>query len=165
MTAERYRKIAAWFGARRGALRLLKALNKALPLLFYGLYPLLLVWLLLRQDARLMRLTALPAGAFLTCTVLRPLLHAPRPAEALGITPLLPKRKAKRDSFPSRHLTCASVIAAVFGAVSPPLGCILAAAAVLMAAARVLAGVHFPRDVIAGALLGAAFGAFAFLPF
>lgn len=164
MTAERYRRVSAWFRARPRALRLLKAANAVLPLLFYALYPLLLLWLAVRGDARLPRLVALPAGAFLTCTVLRPLVRAERPEAALGIEPLIPRRKRKRDSFPSRHMTCAAVIAAVYGAVWPLAGAVLAVCAACIALARVLGGIHFPRDVIAGGLLGAAFGAAAFFP-
>ena len=41
---------------------------------------------------------------------------------------------------------------------SPLWGAALMAAGAVMAAARVLGGVHFPRDVIAGALIGAGCG-------
>lgn len=162
MTAERYGRIAAWFRARPMALRLLALANRALPLLFYLLYPALLLWLAARGDARLPWLTAFPAGAFLTCTVLRKAVKAARPAEALGIKPLLSRRKAGRDSFPSRHMTCAAAIASAYGAVSPPAGCILGLLALAIALVRVLGGIHFPRDVLAGGILGALFGAAAF---
>lgn len=163
MTAERYRRIAAWFRARPRALRLLALLNKTLPLLFYLLYPLLLIWLAARRDPRLPRFVGIPAAAFLTCTALRKLVRAKRPPEALGIEPLIPRRKAERDSFPSRHMTCAAVIASVYGALCLPAGVLLGAAALLIALARVLGGIHFPRDVLAGGLLGALFGAVLFL--
>ena len=40
----------------------------------------------------------------------------------------------------------------------PPMGLVFLAVGILLAAARVLGGVHFPRDVLAGALLAVAAG-------
>jgi len=157
----RYGEIAAWFRARPRALRLLAWMNRVLPMLFYYLYPLLLLQLAVRQDGRFWRVLAVPAAAFLACTLIRHAFHAKRPYETPGFVPLISREKTG-DSFPSRHMTCAAVIASAYGDVYPAVGAVLAAAALGIAAARVLAGIHFPRDVVAGSALGLAFGIVGF---
>lgn len=161
MTAERYARIARWFRARPGAYRVLRLFNQVLPGLSYVLYPLLLAWLALQRDGRFWRVLIVPLAGFALCTAVRRLVHAPRPYEALDIEPLIVRKKTG-DSFPSRHMTCAAVIAAAFGYLWPPAGGVLAVTAIGIALVRVLAGIHFPRDVIAGGLLGAACGAIGF---
>jgi undecaprenyl-diphosphatase len=58
-------------------------------------------------------------------------------------------------SFPSDHAVMAGAVAAGLFFVSQRLGVVAAAAAVLMAAARVYVGAHYPWDVLAGLTLGA----------
>jgi membrane-associated phospholipid phosphatase len=58
-------------------------------------------------------------------------------------------------SFPSDHAVMAGAVAAGLLLVSRPLGLVAAAAAVLMAFARVYIAAHYPWDVIAGLVLGA----------
>lgn len=157
MSAERYRKIAAWFYGHIWAYRLLIRLNIFLPALFYVLYPVLLVVLAVRQDGRLARVLCVPAAAFAACTAVRHLVHAPRPYERVWFEPLM-THHGTGNSFPSRHVTSAAVIAAAYGYVCPSAGAALGAAAACIAVVRVVAGIHFPRDVIAGGALGAAFG-------
>ncbi len=157
MRPEHYRQLAAWFQARPAAYRLLCGLNRGLPVLFYSLYPLLLIWLAVRQDGRFLRVLLVPAAAYLTCTLIRRVIRANRPYETPGFEPLIARRKTG-DSFPSRHMTCASVITMSYGFIFPPAGWLLAIAAIAIAAVRVAAGIHFPRDVFAGGLLGFLFG-------
>jgi undecaprenyl-diphosphatase len=59
-------------------------------------------------------------------------------------------------SFPSGHTMHATAFAVLFGAAWPSLAPALGAFALLVALSRVVVGVHFPSDVIAGALIGAA---------
>lgn len=59
-------------------------------------------------------------------------------------------------SFPSDHAAAAFAIAVAVLLVNRRVGAIFLAAATLIAVSRVLLGVHYPGDVLAGAFVGAA---------
>ncbi|WP_369196078.1 phosphatase PAP2 family protein [Streptomyces djakartensis] len=100
-----------------------------------------------RRRGAWLRGTALTAGAHLASMGVKRIVRRPRPAH---VDPLV--RTAGRHSFPSSHATSAAAAAVAFGALGaravPPL-----AAAVCVS--RLVAGVHYPSDVAAGAALGA----------
>jgi undecaprenyl-diphosphatase len=58
-------------------------------------------------------------------------------------------------SFPSGHAASASAFATGVATVSPEVGILVSAAAALVAYSRVHTGVHYPADVIVGAVTGA----------
>lgn len=101
-----------------------------------------------------------PALGFVLLSVVRARLDAPRPAEGAGIEPLVPRPGTGR-SFPSRHAFSAFAIAACWWVASPTVSVVLLALACLLAVLRVVAGVHYPRDVLVGAAIGVATGALA----
>lgn len=162
MTAEQYTRWTSGLRARPGALRALVAANRVLKYLCYLLYPLLLVLAAIDGAALFWRVLLVPALGFALETALRRVVNAPRPYEALQIEPLVAKSTRGR-SFPSRHVFSIFMIAASWLLVSVPLGAALLALSCLMAASRVLFGVHFPRDVVAGAALALAFAAVGYL--
>ncbi|MCW5251606.1 phosphatase PAP2 family protein [Streptomyces sp. SHP 1-2] len=94
-----------------------------------------------------LRGTALTAAAHLTGMGVKRLVRRPRPAH---VAPLV--RTAGRHSFPSCHATSAGAAAVVFGTLGVRAAWPLAAA---VCASRLVAGVHYPSDVAAGAALGA----------
>lgn len=161
MTKARYDKIRNWFLARPAALAVLKLLNTWLPRLVYCAYPLLLLVLAVRGDGRFFRVLIVPAVVFGAVTVMRRLWDLPRPYEKLDIEPLIPREKKGR-SFPSRHVASVTVIALACWYVRPAIGIAMSAVAVLIAVIRPLAGIHFPRDVLAGTALALVVGAAGF---
>ena len=165
MTAEGYQKIERWMRRRSRLLSVMKALNHFLPLLLYIAYPVLLIVLAVSWDSRFWKVLLIPATVFLLVTVLRKVINARRPYEVLDISPLIFKEKSG-ESFPSRHVASAFILMEAFWYISLPLGIFTGIAAVLIALIRLLAGIHFPRDVIAGALFSLVLGipGFLFLP-
>ena len=135
---------------------------KILPGIVYASYPMLIVYLALCGRENLLRGILVPAAGFLLVTVLRAWINAPRPYEAMGIPAITPK-DTRGKSFPSRHAACGAVIAVTAIFTAPVLGWFLMAVSLLIAVSRVLAGVHYVKDVLAGWLLGAAIGLLGFL--
>lgn len=159
MTARQYNKISAPF--RRHA-KFLRALNFYITLVTYLGYPALLIFSALTLGfSQTIRLLLVPALSFAVVTAVRALYNAPRPYEVLDIDPLI-KKTDKGHSFPSRHTFSIFVIATAFFYVAPPLGILFALFGCVLASIRVVAGVHFPRDVIAGAFIGVFSGVFGF---
>lgn len=161
MDEDRYERISAPFRKHPQATRLLRAANKALTAAGYVLYPTLLALIALDGDyALLLRCIVVPAAAFAAVTIIRRAINAARPYETLDIDPLIVK-DTHGKSFPSRHTFSMFMIAMSWLAFCAPVGAALLAAGVAMAGVRVVGGVHYPRDVIAGAacaLLAGAIG-------
>lgn len=128
----------------------------------YVTYPLMLIFLWYAELDALLRSVLVPAVGFLAVTVLRAGINAPRPYEVLEI-PAIVHKETRGKSFPSRHSACGAVIAVTALRTAPLLGLVLLVVSLLIAVSRVLAGVHFLRDVLTGWLLGALIGAAAFL--
>jgi undecaprenyl-diphosphatase len=80
----------------------------------------------------------------------RPYVAHPHPEPLLG-TPL-------DLSFPSGHAATAFAGVTILAAFAPRLGPALLVLAALVAWSRVYVGVHYPLDVLVGALLGTAVG-------
>lgn len=132
----------------------------------YGvaLFAVLLVvgWWTARRDGGPARVAAAlwaAAGTLLAVAVNQPVVHAAseeRPYRAVPGLLVLASRTAD-FSFPSDHATVAGAAAAGLFLVSRRLGWTAAIAAALLAFARVYIAAHYPQDVAAGLLEGAAF--------
>ncbi|MFI1103238.1 phosphatase PAP2 family protein [Streptomyces melanogenes] len=91
------------------------------------------------------------AGAHLVSMGVKRVVRRPRP---VGREPLV--RTAGRHSFPSSHATSAAAAAVAYGALRPAGARLVPPLAAAMCVSRLVVGVHYPSDVLAGALLGAA---------
>ena len=107
-----------------------------------------------------LKLTLLTAVPFLAVTALRTLINCGRPYEVFDIAELSDLRSGARHghSFPSRHVFSAFIIGIMWLKYSLPLGIVGIVLGVYIAVQRVLLGIHFPRDVISGAVIGSLSG-------
>ena len=137
MNEQQYRTVIGWFNARPAAKKALRAVSTGSAVAVYLLYLGLLAW-------------------FVVGTALRAAINRPRPYTKYGFVPLFPKDKTGQ-SMPSRHCFSAAAIAATVWYVLPPLGAVLAVLAVIIAVSRVVTGVHFVSDVLAGLAFGLVF--------
>ena len=88
----------------------------------------------------------------------KPMVRRRRPDRTEQRVPLARQvRMPASTSFPSGHSAAAFAFATGVGYVLPAAGFPLRGLAALVAYSRVHTGVHYPSDVLAGALLGGAF--------
>lgn len=123
-------------------------------LLFIGLA---LVMLCFRQTRRAgaSALCAMLLGLIVVNFTIKPLVSRMRPWLVIeGFVNLVPEHDP--NSFPSGHTNAAFAFAAALCAVQPQRWAKAAAlcAAALMGLSRLYVGVHFPSDVLAGAVIG-----------
>lgn len=124
-------------------------------------YALVLVSQIVLRNVWFWRVLLVPAAAFLVLSLIRSRINAPRPYEVWQIAPLIEKDTVGK-SFPSRHVFSAAVIGMAALSVSTAGGIVLLAVSGLLAWCRVVAGVHFIKDVTAGLVTGAGIGLIAF---
>ena len=134
-------------------------LNIFLTAVFFVAYVALWVYVAFFSDFErsvLTEITFCPMLALLLVSVLRLAIHRPRPYAKDGaqIVPFFTKKIDEKHSFPSRHLACATTIALAFSGVSTGLCVLLFIFALLLAYLRFTVGVHYPTDLLAGALIG-----------
>lgn len=106
------------------------------------------------RRAGVLSLCALFLGLLMTNLTIKPLVERPRPWLDWPIVPLVGEKDP--NSFPSGH-TCAAFAAGMIWVRTLPRreGRVAAVVlAVLMGLSRLYVGVHYPSDVLAGALIG-----------
>ena len=131
----------------------LKIISHASVLLSALAFALLLVSSYIREPLLALRLCVAGAVPFFVVTVLRKLIDAPRPYELYSFYENAPKKK-QGSSFPSRHVFSSFIIATLSYILSPWLTAAVALVGLALSVSRVLLGIHFVRDVVAGALIG-----------
>lgn len=135
------------------------SIGKAATAFVYIFYPLMLFVLAAVKSPNLLKAIIVPAVSFVLVSLLRYFLNFPRPYEKIeGLTPLYEK-KTKGKSFPSRHTFSAFCIATTTLYFNENLGLFVFLVAAILGVCRVLSGVHYIRDVVVGAIIGALLGA------
>lgn len=153
MQKEQLERMFAWFQAKPWRLAALKAVNGFCTGFTYAAFCGVLGYLALTRNPMTVRLVLTCGVSFAAMSLARRALNFPRPYEVYGLPPLLHK-ETQGKSFPSRHVFSICVIGTSMLYILPPLGVALLILGALLAAARVASGVHFVRDVAAGAVLG-----------
>lgn len=140
--------------------------NSIITKAIYIAYPCLLGYLLVFDpgitfaldhflESMFFKALLVPLGSFVILSALRKGINAPRPYEVYETSPLIPKN-TKGKSFPSRHVFSIFIIGMTFYycCPAPELGIVILILGIFLAILRVVSGVHFIKDVVAGALLG-----------
>jgi membrane-associated phospholipid phosphatase len=162
---EKYERHSSFFRKRAWAKKTLVVLNYGLTaaifLAYAGLCIKMLAGLTTATAKETAKVFGIPLGCLIASSVIRKIINRPRPYEQ-GIEPVIKKNK-KGNSFPSRHIASAFVIATVYLPYSVGLGVGLYIAGVILGYIRFAAGIHYPTDLLVGALIGAVFGVLIFL--
>ena len=116
-------------------------------------FPLMLVYLYFSGYENLMRLVLVTLSSFILVTLARKVLNRKRPYEVLGMEPVLEK-DTKGQSFPSRHVFSAFVIATSCIRILPLYAVTVFIAGAAIMIIRVIGTVHFVSDVLAGMITG-----------
>ena len=167
MKKETYIKMTQPFRENPDLAKGIHIANKLCTGVMYLAYPILLVYLffwgnMISSYFSFWKALFVPAVSFVLLSVVRALINRQRPYEAFGLPPVIPK-DTKGNSFPSRHVFSATIIAMTFVFMSPWswLGVLFLVISVALAIVRVVSGVHYISDVITGivvAVLAAAIG-------
>ena len=153
-----YEKNATFYTKHPLLQRALQPISHALTALFAVAYALLVykAFTTPYEVRDLLPLIGAPIVCLSIVTILRYAVNRPRPYAENGaqITPFSKKKKSEENSFPSRHLACAFVIATLFLSVFTWVGVVLLVLGVLLGYIRFTLGVHYPTDLLCGALIG-----------
>lgn len=161
ITEKNYKRIIKFFSERNFACNALKFCYRFLPLLLFIGYPALIVYVFFSNPADLFKIILVPLGVFLLVTVLRKVINEQRPYEKYS-TPSLFGKTTKGQSMPSRHTASAFIISFAILYVNAGLGFAALSVSFLITLSRVLAGVHYIRDVLAAMLLSVTVGVIFF---
>lgn len=153
MTRETYRKITEPLRDNIELTRWVKRINRVLTACVFCIYPVFLTILLGRGDHFFVRAVLVPAISFVLVSIFRRVVNLPRPYEKFDMLPVLEK-DTKGKSFPSRHVFSVFVIATTVFVRQPAAGVLLGAVGAVLGIIRVVGGVHEPKDITAGAMIG-----------
>jgi undecaprenyl-diphosphatase len=119
-----------------------------------------LVPLFVRRSTRALAgwLVAATLAAGLVTAILKAVVQRVRPCNALGWCHPIDIARPDGPSFPSGHATGAFAFAAFVTVVWPRAAPIVIPCALLVAWSRCVLGVHYPTDVLAGAVVGTIVG-------
>lgn len=157
MNRNKYEKITCFFKNNKAANTALKIIYKYLPLLIFILYPIGIVWVFFKQSEIFFQFVLVPLGVFLMVTALRKLINEQRPYERYRIEPVFAKN-TKGKSMPSRHTASAFIISMAMLRVNLYLGIGFLVVSFVIMISRVLAGVHYVRDVLVGMTISIVIG-------
>lgn len=159
-----YQRIANFLNQHPFFKKLVLSLNNSITSFMYVLYPALLVYLYLSKlpISEWGMAVIVPGVSFVLLSLFRKIINAPRPYEEWPIQPLI-KREETGQSFPSRHVFSATVISMCVLKWQLVLGIICLGLSILLAICRVVVGVHYPKDVLAGVAIGLVCGSLIFM--
>lgn len=168
MTKENYLKMTQPFRENDGLARGIHIANKLCTGVMYLAYPVLLVYLFFfgkfSSYLSFEKALLVPGISFVLLSLFRKVINRPRPYEKFEVPPII-KKDTKGHSFPSRHVFSATMIAMTFLLMSPWnwIGLLFLLVSIALAVVRVVSGVHFISDVVAGIVVAVVASIFGYL--
>lgn len=154
MTAQQYDRWTKAIRESRFGIPVLRGIVRGITAVIFLSYGVLLFWLVFSHRWNsLYQSVLVPGVSFAAVSVFRRCNSAKRPYEELNIQPLL-KKETRGRSFPSRHVFSGVMIAMTFLPMNTAAAVLFLVLSAVLAALRVLGGVHYIRDVAAGAAIG-----------
>lgn len=154
---DRHVRLYSGVYARPVLVRGLRILDKVAVALIGAAFAYALIVLLWAGEyPSLFKLLAFSAVPFIAVSLMRSLINCKRPYEVYDCEALreMSVGRKKGHSFPSRHVFSAFLIGTLWLMYSPYVGCAVLVLGVFLAFERALLGIHFARDVLAGAVIG-----------
>ena len=161
MKEETFRKVSARVRQFRYGEKIVINGNRFVTDFVYVFFGIFLMNLLINKDERIIRVVLVTGISFVAVSIFRHIYNADRPYTVYDFSPIIQKEKTG-ESMPSRHVFSSFIIAMAALYVYPFFSIPVFICSVLMCFGRVIAGVHFPRDVIAGAVIGIVSGVIGF---
>lgn len=151
MSEYSYIKLNRYMHSHPRLSRILVMLSESITLSVYIFYPIFVILAFLIFGVGGLKFALVPLISIILLSFLRAKLNLPRPYEKMEIIPLYSK-KTMGKAFPSRHTFAIFIIAFSAYFANSFLFIILTILGIILALLRVLLGVHYVRDVLAGFL-------------
>ena len=161
ISTETYKSVVGFFKRNKPCNTVLKLCYNFLPFIMFASYGILIVFMFFSDIKIFARITLSPLTVFAIVTFFRKIFNRPRPYEKFATPSVFGKDKSG-ESMPSRHTACAFIIAMAFMYVSIPLGIAYLIISLFIMVSRVLSGVHFISDVLAGMAISLLYGYLSF---
>lgn len=143
--------------------RFMVLITKLSAKIFYVIYAGFIFFLLFSRDGQLVPFLVGPSGGLLFTGALRKMWWRPRPFVTLSVQSLI--AHDCDGSFPSKHAMSAFVIGMSVWYIRPALGLVVLTMAGITGLSRIMVGVHYPLDIVVGAMLGILFSVVSFTLF
>lgn len=155
MREEQYIKMIGWIRKYPKCEMCIKAVNLLSTIGVYWLFLFNIIFMeLIMNKNKVVYKSLIVAGiSFVFVSLVRKMINADRPYTKYDFVPLIEKNKTG-ESMPSRHVFSAFVIGVTVIPINTIISVVCIICGVFIAITRVALGVHFIRDVIAGALIG-----------
>ena len=154
-----YINMVSFFKRNKLCNAILKFCYDFLPFVMFLSYGVLAVFMLFSDAKTFARITLSPMTVFAIITVFRKIFNRARPYEKFATPSVFGKDKSG-ESTPSRHTAFINAMAFMY--VSIPLGIAYLIISFFIMVSRVLSGVHFISDVLAGMAISLLYGYLSF---